>query len=307
MAQTLATEADTLIGGVLADHVINSQETFEWVTASPHEVAGLYFYQQLDELIDLARAISFDFFARPNLYDALEDAEIASRIAALHARYGHDEKFLSREQRQKIYEGIFMAGGNSFSGGRDALLYTAAKFAERVYDTGEDMLRQAVRDAARTFKAYLITLPGASLSWSRHDVLPELADKTAYRILRDRGVRAVFSRSMPVSEEWPWYVDGKGDEFVEVASVCLHEPERSLSRDYFNAIQRVALRGAEAIATVIDYKDQDNPEVVDHLILKAYTWHAALIQVVSPSVSISPNGNQPLTSFAGMPMARPHD
>jgi hypothetical protein len=109
MAQTLATEAETLIGGVLADHVINSQETFEWVTASPREVAGLYFYQQLDELIDLARAISFDFFARPNLYDALEDAEIASRIAALHARYGHDEKFLSREQRQKIYEGIFAA------------------------------------------------------------------------------------------------------------------------------------------------------------------------------------------------------
>jgi hypothetical protein len=301
MSQTSAANAKILIDSVLADHAINSLETFEWVTASPREVAGLYFYQQLDELIDLARAISFDFFARPHLYDALEDAEIVSSLAALHARYGHDEKMLSREQRQKIYEGIFTAGENQFTSGRDALLYAAAKFSERVYDTGEDMLRAAVRDAARTFKAYLTTLPGASLSWSRGKVLPKLTDKTAYRILRDRGIRAVFGQTTAIAAGWPYNVDGKGDELVEEASKCLHEPaEGSLSRDRFNAIQRVALRGAEAIATIVDYNDQPDPDIVDRLILKCYTWHAALVQVAGPPTLISPDGNRPLRGYASL-------
>ena len=270
MTKASVTDGQALIEGVLADHVINSQETFEWVTASPREVAALYFYEQLDELIDLARAISFDFFARPHLYDALEDSGIVSRLAALHARYGCDERLLSREQRQKIYDGIFTAGDHQFTGGRDALLFAAAKFAERVYDTGADTLRAAVRDAARTFKAYLTTLPGASLSWSRNDVLPNLTDNTAYPILRDRGIRAVFSQSMSVAREWPYQVDGKGDELVEVASSSFHEPAAGfLSRDRFNAIQRMALRGAEAIATVIEYNDQPDPGVVDHLISSA--------------------------------------
>jgi len=301
MAEASMMDAKALIGDVLADHVINSQETFTWVTAPPREVAALYFYQQLDELIDLARAISFDFFARPHLYDRLEDAEIVSNLAALHARYGYDEKLLSREQRQKIYEGIFTAGENQFTAGRDALLYTATKFSERVYDTGEEMLRAAVRDAARTFKAYLTTLPGASLSWSRDNVLPELTDNTAYRILRDSGIRAVFSQSKPVAEEWPYQVDGKGDELVEEASKYLHEPAEGLNRDRFNAIQRLALRGTEAIATVIDYDDQTDRDVVDHLILKCYTWHAALIQVAGPPPWANldgGNGNRPLMHAA---------
>ena len=236
MAQAAATDTNALIDSVLADHVINSEETFEWVTASPREVASLYFYQQLDELIELARAISFDFFARPHLYDALEDSDVVPRLAALHARYRCDEKFLSREQRQKIYEGIFTAGENQFTAGRDALLHAAAKFSERVYDTGEDMPRAAVRDAGKTFRAYLTALPGASLSWSRREILPELIDMTAYRILRDGGIRAVFSQSKPVARGWPYHVAGKSDGLVEKASKYLNEPTDGLSRDRVNAI-----------------------------------------------------------------------
>lgn len=297
MAETSVTDSRARVDSVLPDHTITSLETFQWVTGSPREVAGLYFHQQLDELIDLARAISFDFFTRPHLYTDLGDSRLASDLARLHARYGCDETLLSREQRQKIYEGIFTAGENQFTGGRDALLRAAAVFSERVYDTGEDMLRAAVRDAARKFKAYLTTLGGTSVSWSRNSVLPELTDKTAYRILRARGVRAVFSQSRPVAEEWPYQVDGEGDKLVEKASGELDEPaEAPLDRDRFNAMQRVALRGAEAIATVLDYNDQPDPDVVNRLILKCYTWHAALVQVVGPPMWASMNGNRSLTS-----------
>jgi hypothetical protein len=61
VAETSVIDDKAPSSDVLADHVIKSKETFEWVTASPREVAGLYFYRKLDELIDLARAISCDF------------------------------------------------------------------------------------------------------------------------------------------------------------------------------------------------------------------------------------------------------
>jgi hypothetical protein len=306
MPETSVIDPKAPIGDVLADHVINSQETFEWVTASPREIAGLYFYRKLEELIDLARAISCDFFARPHLYTDLGDPALVADLARLHARYGYDEKLLSREQRQKIYEGVFTPGADQFEGGRNALLQTAAVFSERVYDTGEDMLRASVRDAARVFKAYLVTLAGASLSWSRQIVLPELTDKTAYRILRASGVRAVFGLSKPAAADWPYQVDSEGDKLVEEASKRLGEPEGApLMRDRFNAIQRAALRGAEAIATIIDYNDQPDPGLVDHLILKCYTWHAALVQVDGEPSWTTMNGNRPLPHLATHPGSQP--
>jgi hypothetical protein len=306
MAETSMMDAKPPLDDVLANHIIKSKETFEWVTASPREIAGLYFYRKLDELIDLARAISCDFFSRPHLYTDLGDPALVADLARLHARYGYDEKLLSREQRQKIYEGVFTAGADQFEGGRDALLQAAAVFSERVYDTGEDMLRASVRDAARVFKAYLLTLAGASLSWSRKIVLPELTDKTAYRILRASGVRAVFGLSKAVAAEWPYQVDGEGDKLVEEASKRLDEPEEApLLRDRFNAMQRAALRGAEAIATIIDYNDQPDENVVDRLILKCYTWHAALVQVDGEPSWATMNGNRPLPYLATHPGPQP--
>jgi hypothetical protein len=44
MTKASAADGQALIAGVLVDHSINSLETFEWVTASPREVAALYFY-----------------------------------------------------------------------------------------------------------------------------------------------------------------------------------------------------------------------------------------------------------------------
>jgi hypothetical protein len=280
-----------LLEEVFPNHFINSKESFDRVKATPREVAGLYFYQQLDELIEVARAISFDFFERPHLYDNIKELQTVSDLARLHARYGHDEKLLSYEQRCKIYDGIFTSGEHQFTGGRDALLQAAVKFSERVFDTGEEMLRAAVRDAARTFKAYLTTLPGTSLTWSVNTVLPELTDNTAYRILRDQGVRAVFGRSDLVAAEWPYQVDGTGDVLLEMASALVATDGNRLNRDRVGKLQRLALRGAEAIATVIDYDDQQDRDIENQLILKSYTWYAALVEVNSTAMPGAEEGN----------------
>jgi hypothetical protein len=52
----------------VADYRITSFASFQRVTGEPRQVAGLYFFLQLDCLIELAYRISLDFFKRPHLY-----------------------------------------------------------------------------------------------------------------------------------------------------------------------------------------------------------------------------------------------
>jgi hypothetical protein len=299
----------TLPEGALADHVIDSLETFESITGPPREVAGLYFYRQLDELIDLAHAIAHDFFARPQLYTDLGapdgERDLASHLARLHARYGCEEFHLSREQRGKLYEAIFGLDETSqFMRGRDALLEAAAAFAERVFNTGVPMLRARVRNAHRSFKAYLTTLSGSSLTWSRQRALPPLAEKTAYRILRSGGITAVFGLARPPEAAWPYQVDSDGDKVVEEVSRQLDEPAGApLTRECFNARQRVALRGAEAIATVLDFNEGGSDDDLDRLIIKCYTWYASIIDEGGMLPAVAMNGNRRLQGRTPDPSA----
>src|SRR5262245_49162750 len=121
-----------------------------------HEIAGLYFYQQLDCLIDLACKVSYDFFKRPHLYINLGSVAspgasgksnakeggvqpLREVLAKLQGRLGYSEVFPGKSQRDGIYRPIFGSGGDrstaeegDFPRLRDALLDAAAAFAERV-------------------------------------------------------------------------------------------------------------------------------------------------------------------------------
>ena len=52
-----------------------------------------------------------------------------------------------------------------------------------------------------------------------------------------------------------------------------------LNRDRISSLQRVALRGAEALATIIDFQENLGNADLDRLITKLYTWDAALWSV----------------------------
>jgi len=141
----------------IPNHRISDLNSFESVTGDPRQVAGLYFYLKLDCLVDLAYKVSYDFFKRPHLYTALGAVQAAggsqslsSILAKLHARYGTNEFFPSAAQRNEIYLSVFgQASGYSaqeegdFPRLRDGLIHAAAAFAERVFDTGAEMLRES--------------------------------------------------------------------------------------------------------------------------------------------------------------------
>jgi hypothetical protein len=270
------------------DQQISDQASFDALTRQSREVAGLYAYKYLDGLIELARAVGHDFFARPSLYTELADATVAEQLARLDARSGADEHVLSREQRQAIYTPLFGGdwpgqgqngpSGSDFAKLRDGLLEAATAFAEWSQATGIPMLRERVRTAHRPFKQYLTGLAGASVTWSRREALPAVAEGAAHRILRDRGVIAVFGLTRTPPAAWPFREDANGDKVVEEIGKRLDPGASPLwSRQGFSAVQRVALRGAEALAAILDFDEVNgNDQELDRLITRCYTWHAVL-------------------------------
>jgi hypothetical protein len=280
---------------------IKDLKSFNEVTKEPHQIAGLYFYAMLDCLIDLARDVSRDFFDRPHLYTDVanaqikeESASIAPILAKLHIRYGSDEYLLSKLQRQQIYAAIFgpvnsygMNGDSNFARLRNDLVNACAAFAERVYDTGVDMLRERVRSAHRPFQEYLTGFLGDSIRWSREETLASLTEEVVYPILRTRGIAAVFGISTPAREEWPYVEDANGDKLAEEIAKQLNESAHTselrehvlptLTRDRLSNLQRAALRGAEAIATSIDFDESSIDADLSRLISQCYTWGSALM------------------------------
>jgi hypothetical protein len=301
----------------LTNNKISDLNSFNAVTGDPHEVAGLYFYSVLDCLVDLAYKVSYDFFKRPYLYidlgptypnptepgstehNASTRLTLSAILAKLHARYGSNEFLPSKAQRDEIDLPIFgrVAGYSTDEAGdfprlRDELINACAAFAERVFDTGVEMLRERVRTTHRPFQVYLLGLQGDSVRWSRGFALPQLTEEVSYTILRNKGVAGVFGINEPPSGNWPYTEDSNGDKLVEAISKQLmwtdQPKDMCITREQISNLQRVALRGAEAIATIIDFQETQGNDDLDLLITKCYTWGAALL-----SVSSAPKTAQP--------------
>ncbi len=282
----------------LTNHKISDLNSFNQVTGDPRQVAGLYFYSVLDCLVDLAYKVSYDFFQRPHLYiDLGPNPTFSSILAKLHAQYGSNEFLPSTAQRDEIDLPIFgrVAGYSTDEEGdfprlRDELIHAAAAFAERVFDTGADMLRERVRTTHRPFQEYLIGLQGDSVQWSRGFALPQLTEDVSYAILRNKGVAGVFGIDRPPSGSWPYTDDSNGDKLVEAISKQLmwadQPKDMCITREHISNLQRVALRGAEAIATIIDFQETLGNSDLDLLITKCYTWGAALLSLSSHSPTV---------------------
>jgi hypothetical protein len=275
----------------LADYRIYDLESFNQTTGAGHEVAGLYFYQQLDCLVDLAYRVACDFFKRPHLYINVDG--LSETLARLHARYGTNETLPSGPQRDMVFLPIFGSGGmrtlpagvasaqetGDFPALRDDLLKAAQAFAERQSDTGVEMLRQRVKDAHKPMADYLDGLEGDSVRWSRFHALPTLTEDFSYTIFRKAGIAAVFG-TPPASGDFPYVEESSGQKLVENVWKQLADNESPvLNRERISNLQRVALRGAEALATIIDFRENFNNSDLDRLITKLYTWYAALWSV----------------------------
>jgi hypothetical protein len=309
MAAPSRTVADNRIEPTIDNHRITDESSFTTVTGNPRQVAATYFYLQLDCLVAFAYHIAKDFFKRPQLYTAVREPivtprgatsgerTIAPNVARLRAQSGNDERVPSQEQRDEIFLPVFgqsgMGPGNGqgdFPRLRDELVNASAAFAERVFDTGEEMLRERVRTTHRPFRDYLTGLHGDSLVWSTDEALTGVARKLTYPILRNKGVCSVFGISTPPKAEWPFTEDANADKLIEEISNHLLVPTNSypgITREGISNRQRTALRGAEALATILDFTERGNDKDLDLLITKCYTWGSALKSLTGQAVYMS--------------------
>jgi hypothetical protein len=267
-------------------------------TNGDYAVASLLFYKELDCLVDLAYLVSLDFFDRPQLYRYVTE-DVVRDLAKLRARYGYHEDFLSREQRHEIFAGVFGEGEGtglmngasptgSFAGLRDQLLVAAAAFAERVYSTSEEMLRATVRIMHVYLRDYLEQVAGASVAWSRNAGLPAINER-CYRILRNPQIAARFGVDGAPSARWPLEVNGEGSTLVEqISTTLIRGSAEPISRGVFNDKQQLALRGAAALAEVMDYKGELGRDRTDQLITACYMWHAARGRVLGLLIGVTP-------------------
>jgi len=171
----------------------------------------------------------------------------------------------------------YHSGQDRFGRERDQLLAATAAFAERVFNTGERPLRDTVGVMAPGLKSYLSDMNHAMVQFCRETALRILTEDTSYKILRNPGIAAVFGLEAP-SIAWPYVEEPNGTTLVAVITNKqeFHFPD-PVSRDAFIDRQRVALRGAEAIATLLDFPDGSDVDGADTnlLISKCYTWYAA--------------------------------
>jgi hypothetical protein len=270
----------------VTNHRITDEASFRAVSETPREVSALYFYLQLDCLTGQVLKVAGDFVHRPHLYTEIGDGEVVAALARLRYRSGSDERVPSQEQRDAVYRPVFGQTGESPGAGdgdfprlRDELLAAAGAFAERVYDTGVAMLRERVRTTHRPLREYLNGVQGDSLRWSTGEALTAVTRDLAYPILRNRGVCSVFGVSTPPRRDWPYAEDANADKVVEEISRRLAEPgsdHAPLTREAISNRQRAALRGAEALATVLDFSEDSTDDDLDELITRCYTWGSAL-------------------------------
>jgi hypothetical protein len=291
----------------IPNHKITDEDSFAEVTRDPRQVAAAYFFLQLDCLVMLAHKVARDFFRRGHLYTS-PGRETRERLARLRAQYGNDERVPSQEQRDEIFVPLFgqagAEGGNGqgdFPRLRDELVDSATAFAERVFDTGVEMLRERVRTTHRPFKDYLVGLQGDSLAWSTEDALTGITRGLAYPIERNPGVNAVFGISTPPRPEWPFAEDSNADKLVEEIGRHLigsTDTQGAITREGISMRQRAALRGAEALATIVEFSEDGSDEDLDLVITKVYTWGSAL-RCLRPNAAPSTPGSEAPPMYAG--------
>jgi hypothetical protein len=143
-----------------------------------------------------------------------------------------------------------------------------------------EMLRERVRTTHRPFKDYLMGLQGDSLVWSTDEALTKVTHELAYPILRNQGVSSVFGISTAPKQQWPFAEDSNADKLVEEIAKQLLAPTNSqpaITREGISNRQRAALRGAEALATILDFREKGtNWRDLNLLITRCYTWGSAL-------------------------------
>ena len=126
------------------------------------QLAVLYELWTLDVVSDVGVVAGTVFSTRPQQFKNVGAATVET-LGVLRYRTGYDEEHLAAEQRAAVCTPLLGVSdgirhgdtGVAFHQAALGLRQAAADFVQRSFDSGEQQLRNAFRDASRSFAAYL--------------------------------------------------------------------------------------------------------------------------------------------------------
>jgi hypothetical protein len=251
-------------------------------------IPDIYARWTLDCVVEAALAIAIDYRTRYRQYRDVP-TDVARLLADMKSKVGADPKWPNKDQRTAMTLPLLGPSdadtdtevSGPFCEAAKAVRAAAIAYSERVFNTGEPMLRQAFVDAARHFYAYLTTLDGSVVTNADEDTKP-IFEKSG-KVLSDEGVAKAFGLPPAPSDSWPvpdriedrggGYLDGNGAYLVEEVARVLQDG-KGIAQQQFLALQRAAVAGARTINGVL-HKQQEDADPA-RLIGDAYTWSTAL-------------------------------
>jgi hypothetical protein len=245
----------------------------------------IYERSTLDCIVEVAHAVSLDFVNRPRHYREIPD-DIIEQMQNFRSSWGTNPDWPDLPQRAAIYTPLLglpasIAGREEsmpIQQAAEGVRQAATKYSERVYDTGEPMLRQAFCDATVTLQAQLTTISSVSVL---KDGLARTNNvfKQAQALLSNDQVAGAFGLPAAPGPRWPFggNFDGNGAYLIEEITEILNiSTTGTVSQQHFIVLQRIAHYGHQTIKEAREYKPDWKPEQVSALIMLAYSWTTAL-------------------------------
>ena len=244
---------------------------------TPTFLGDMYARWTLDCLIEIAHAVSIDYFSSPEYY---QGEDTPNNIVDLWLAYGSAEGFPKADQRHLMAAAVFgdsdgypapqsaTIKNDSFHQNRDPLFAACVAVQTASAAQARPGLEQQVALSLTTFRNYLIAFRGkaARLAFNQLQVISNLA----YEILRSESVASRFigKRRDPISKDWPLQQDDPA------ASILIPEILSQLTVEgvnpqlQFPVLRAVAQSGNDALEQILKVP----PKNLDELIQKTYSW-----------------------------------
>lgn len=250
-------------------------------------VAVLYELWTLEVVIDLGVVCGSVVSGGAQQFKGLS-ATTADDVALLQFRTGYDERHLDATQRSGLCTPLLGASDGTrhedttaaFHQGATALRQAAADFVQRSFDTGEQQLRNAFRDASRSFGAYLDGVDGAVVESAARRLDSHLDEVVT--VLRDRQFSGGLGLPPAPAAPWPRLGELSGDGAALVRALDHQGSDGGLTtrppvdEAEFLTIQRIADQGAAAIDAVLADPGFPDDGDADTAINGVYRWWTAL-------------------------------
>lgn len=267
-----------ILGGNLREY-FDEQDKLDEQDACGDILANMYLQWTLDDIVELAHAVSNDIVDNPLEYAKI-GGETGSILMLLRLAL---PLVASVDQRAKIYSPFLGSSDARFPRDQSSefkrvcamLRDAAAAYSEpaTIMDFNKDGLKETFKDNVLIFREYVNSLCGTPIGLAY--VQTKIVFDVASELLKEEELALLFTRNPIGNEEWPISPpDGKGATLVENMNARLNPPTTgTITSGQFMELQAIAFYGREAIMGAM----ADNwEEELEELIKSTYRWEKKL-------------------------------